>query len=137
MKPRDFLDLADELVIGSGEAEWRSAVSRAYYAAFRLPDTLFSLIAGGALSSAMIPVLLSATAEDGEESGVRLINLVLNLLFSVSFRGISIGGHLGGLIAGLITGWLVIEFAERLRTLRPGASAARGGPFMAKPFTTD
>jgi putative peptidoglycan lipid II flippase len=27
----------------------------AYYAAFRLPDTLFSLIAGGALSSAMIP----------------------------------------------------------------------------------
>ncbi|HEY8744704.1 MAG TPA: hypothetical protein VIU62_16540, partial [Chloroflexota bacterium] len=26
----------------------------AYYAAFRLPDTLFSLIAGGALSSAMI-----------------------------------------------------------------------------------
>jgi putative peptidoglycan lipid II flippase len=30
----------------------------AYYAAFRLPDTLFSLIAGGALSSAMIPELL-------------------------------------------------------------------------------
>lgn len=34
MKPRAFLDLADELVVASGEAEWRSAVSRAYYAAF-------------------------------------------------------------------------------------------------------
>jgi putative peptidoglycan lipid II flippase len=39
--------------------------ANAYYAAFRLPDTLFSLIAGGALSSAMIPVLLSASREGG------------------------------------------------------------------------
>jgi putative peptidoglycan lipid II flippase len=30
-----------------------STEANAYYAAFRLPDTLFSLIAGGALSSAM------------------------------------------------------------------------------------
>ena len=34
MAPREFLDLADELLDGSGEASWRSAVSRAYYAAF-------------------------------------------------------------------------------------------------------
>src|SRR5213082_1167620 len=40
----------------------------AYYAAFRLPDTLFSLIAGGALSSAFIPVLLSTTREEGERA---------------------------------------------------------------------
>src|SRR5579871_5109809 len=33
------------------------ADANAYYAAFRLPDTLFSLVAGGALSSAFIPVL--------------------------------------------------------------------------------
>src|SRR5436309_11734403 len=54
------------------------AQASAYYAAFRLPDTLFSLIAGGALSSAMIPVLLSTTSEDGEQAGRRLTNLVLN-----------------------------------------------------------
>src|SRR4029078_1614659 len=41
--------------------------ANAYYAAFRLPDTLYSLIAGGALSSAMIPVLLSTAREEGEE----------------------------------------------------------------------
>jgi putative peptidoglycan lipid II flippase len=54
----------------------------AYYAAFRLPDTLFSLVAGGALSSAMIPVLLSTTREEGETAGWRLTNLVLTLLMA-------------------------------------------------------
>ncbi|RPI99448.1 MAG: hypothetical protein EHM39_06510 [Chloroflexi bacterium] len=44
----------------------------AYYAAFRLPDTLFSLIAGGALSSAMIPVLLSTAREEGAAARARL-----------------------------------------------------------------
>jgi putative peptidoglycan lipid II flippase len=55
----------------------------AYYAAFRLPDTLFSLIAGGALSSAMIPVLLRTTHEEGEDAGWRLISLVLTTLLAV------------------------------------------------------
>jgi putative peptidoglycan lipid II flippase len=57
--------------------------ANAYYAAFRLPDTLFSLIAGGALSSAMIPVLLNARQKDGEASGWRLISIVLTALLSV------------------------------------------------------
>jgi putative peptidoglycan lipid II flippase len=56
--------------------------ANAYYAAFRLPDTLFSLIAGGALSSAMIPVLLGAVREDGDEAGGRLINLVMTVLLA-------------------------------------------------------
>lgn len=55
----------------------------AYYAAFRLPDTLFSLIAGGALSSAMIPVLLATAKDDGAEAGARLTNLVLTTLLAV------------------------------------------------------
>lgn len=60
-----------------------STEANAYYAAFRLPDTLFSLIAGGALSSAMIPVLLNARQKEGEESGWRLISVVLTSLLSV------------------------------------------------------
>jgi putative peptidoglycan lipid II flippase len=55
----------------------------AYYAAFRLPDTLFSLIAGGALSSAMIPVLLRTIQEDGAAAGWRLTNLILTTLLAV------------------------------------------------------
>nr|AGC72802.1 putative peptidoglycan lipid II flippase MurJ [uncultured bacterium A1Q1_fos_485] len=56
--------------------------ANAYYAAFRLPDTLFSLIAGGALSSAMIPVLLNTVREGGEAAGARLIQLVLTTLLT-------------------------------------------------------
>lgn len=54
----------------------------AYYAAFRLPDTLFSLIAGGALSSAMIPVLLGTSREEGERAEARLTSLVLSTLLA-------------------------------------------------------
>jgi hypothetical protein len=36
MNPRDFLDVAYDLVIGGKEAEWRSAVSRAYYPVFHV-----------------------------------------------------------------------------------------------------
>ena len=60
-----------------------SQQANAYYAAFRLPDTLFSLIAGGALSSAMIPVLLNARQKEGEAAGWRLISVVLTSLLAV------------------------------------------------------
>lgn len=60
-----------------------SSQANAYYAAFRLPDTLFSLIAGGALSSAMIPVLLNARQKEGEAAGWRLISAVLTSLLLV------------------------------------------------------
>jgi putative peptidoglycan lipid II flippase len=56
--------------------------ANAYYAAFRLPDTLFSLIAGGALSSAMIPVLLSTANAEGAAAEWRLVNLVLSALLA-------------------------------------------------------
>lgn len=59
-----------------------STEANAYYAAFRLPDTLFSLVAGGALSSAMIPVLLSARQNDGESAAWRLVGLVLTALLA-------------------------------------------------------
>jgi uncharacterized protein (UPF0332 family) len=36
MNARDFLTVADRLLQGTTEAEWRSALSRAYYAAFHV-----------------------------------------------------------------------------------------------------
>lgn len=60
-----------------------SPEANAYYAAFRLPDTLFSLIAGGALSSAMIPVLLHIEREQGRATAARFVNLVLTTLLAV------------------------------------------------------
>ncbi|MGD9894148.1 MAG: murein biosynthesis integral membrane protein MurJ [Dehalococcoidia bacterium] len=67
--------------------------ANAYYAAFRLPDTLFSLIAGGALSSAMIPVLIGVRRDDGEAAGQRLAGLVLTLLLAV-FSLIVVAGQI-------------------------------------------
>ncbi|HEX5505525.1 MAG TPA: murein biosynthesis integral membrane protein MurJ [Thermomicrobiales bacterium] len=80
------------------------AEANAYYAAFRLPDTLFSLIAGGALSSALIPVLLGATREGGEAAGLRLTNLVLTALLAVFAFVVALGelftpAFVGGLLA--------------------------------------
>ena len=40
MNPRDFLDVANDLVTGVREADWRSAVSRAYYSAFHVARDL-------------------------------------------------------------------------------------------------
>ncbi len=36
-----------------------------YYAAFRLPDTLFNLIAGGAFAQAFIPVFITVKEPSG------------------------------------------------------------------------
>jgi uncharacterized protein (UPF0332 family) len=43
MNAREFLDVAEPLIAGMTEAEWRSAVSRAYYAAFHVARGLLDL----------------------------------------------------------------------------------------------
>ena len=40
MSPRDFLALAEKLIEDDTEGHWRSAVSRAYYAAFHVARSL-------------------------------------------------------------------------------------------------
>jgi uncharacterized protein (UPF0332 family) len=40
MNPRAFLNVADDLLDGNDEEQWRSAVSRAYYAAFHVARQL-------------------------------------------------------------------------------------------------
>lgn len=60
-----------------------SMEANAYYAAFRLPDTLFTLIAGGTLSNAMIPILLGTRRQEGSAAAQRLVSLVLTNLLVV------------------------------------------------------
>jgi len=60
-----------------------SMEANAYYAAFRLPDTLFTLIAGGTLSNAMIPVLLGTRRQEGLVAAQRLVSMVLTTLLAV------------------------------------------------------
>ena len=55
-----------------------SAEMDAYLAAFRIPDLLFALMAGGALGSALIPVLSDYLARDDERGAWRLTAAVIN-----------------------------------------------------------
>ncbi|MCX7789898.1 MAG: MATE family efflux transporter [Chloroflexaceae bacterium] len=52
----------------------------AFYAAFRLPETIGLLIAGGALTNALVPVLVRAFARGGSPAANRLVNLTLTAL---------------------------------------------------------
>lgn len=55
-----------------------SAALDAYYAAFELPDGLFTVVAGSAMATALIPIL-SALITRGDREGVwRLVSAVIN-----------------------------------------------------------
>ncbi len=53
----------------------------AYYAAFGLPDLLFTLIAGGALAAAFIPMFSSFLTRDDRSGAWRLASAVINTAF--------------------------------------------------------
>ena len=52
----------------------------AYLAAFRVPDILFQVVAGGALASAFIPTFASTWSQDNEAGAWRLASAVINLV---------------------------------------------------------
>jgi putative peptidoglycan lipid II flippase len=52
----------------------------AYYAAFKLPDLLFTVVAGGALATAFIPVFASFLADDDLAGAWRLASAITNLV---------------------------------------------------------
>ena len=52
----------------------------AYFAAFRVPDMLFQLVAAGALSSALIPVLAGLWQRGEEARAWRVVSSVLNVM---------------------------------------------------------
>ncbi len=61
-----------------------SADYDAYVAAFNVPDLLFTLIAGGALMSAFLPVFSTARARGEEDEAWTIASAVTNLVFLVT-----------------------------------------------------
>lgn len=74
------LGLLRELLIG--QQFGTSPQYDAYLAAFRIPDLLFQLIAGGALGSAFIPTFAAYLARGDEDGAKRLSSAVINLMFA-------------------------------------------------------
>jgi putative peptidoglycan lipid II flippase len=71
----------------------------AYYASFKLPDMLFTILAGGALSTAFIPVLAEHVALGDRRAAWRLTAAVMNWVV------IAVGAL--ALVAALLAPWLV------------------------------
>ena len=71
----------------------------AYYAAFKLPDLLFSVVAGGALATAFIPVFAGFAAADDRSAAWRLASAVTNWVVLIT-------GALAAL-AAFFSPWLV------------------------------
>ncbi len=81
-----------------------------FFSAFRIPDLLFQLVAAGALSSALIPVIAGLFAKDEDAHAWRVVSTVSTLMISVLL-----------LLAGI-----VLAFAPQLVGLiTPGFDAAQ------------
>lgn len=69
----------------------QNRITDAYNAAFSIPDFLYMLLVGGALSSAFIPVFSKYINTGKEEEGWEVANIVLNLAMILMVFGIIIG----------------------------------------------
>ncbi len=78
--------------------------ANAYYAAARLPETLFDLVAGGALTHAFIPVFLSYEKDHGQRETWRLTSLVFNVML-VALTLLMLAGEF--LTPAFVNSWLV------------------------------
>lgn len=97
-------DMVISYFFGAGE------VTDAYNAAFKLPDLLYYLIAGGALSSAFIPVFTEYLTHDDEENAWQVFSIFGTLITAVLSVVILLGE--------IFTPWLLIP-------LTPGFGAGK------------
>ena len=99
------LGLARDIVISAHYGT--SDALDAYYAASRLNDLIFTLIAGGALASAFIPTFASYLARDDEPGAWRIASHIINILLIA----LSIVSLLAAIFAApIVSGLLGIGF---------------------------
>ena len=83
----------------------------AYLAAFRIPDVLFQIVAGGALASAFIPTFTTLLARQDDKGAWRLASAVINLVLILTSAC--------AILAALLAPWLVSTI------IAPGFDAQR------------
>ena len=88
-----------------------------FNAAFRLPDLIFQLVAAGALSSALIPVI-SGLMENGEQSrAFRVVSTVTNVMLAVLLVLAVIAFVLAPVLVPIITPGFVDDPDKMARTI--------------------
>ena len=69
----------------------QNRITDCYNAAFSIPDFIYVILIGGALSSAFIPVFGSYLAKGEEEEGWKVANTMLNLVVILMLSAITLG----------------------------------------------
>ena len=112
------LGLAREIVIGA--AFGTASDYDAYLAAVRIPDVLFTLIAGGALGSAFIPTFTGYFAREEPEGAWRLASAVINLLLLALTAAAAVAWLVAPLLVAtvLAPGWATDQQALTVSLMR-------------------
>ncbi len=69
----------------------QNELTDAYNAAFSIPDFLYMILVGGALSSAFIPVFSGYLARNEEDEGWRVLSIIFNWIMLLLAIGVAIG----------------------------------------------
>lgn len=69
----------------------QNSYTDAYNAAFSVPDTLYMLLVGGALSAAFIPIFSSYLARKEEEQGWKSVSIIFNWIMLLMVIGVTLG----------------------------------------------
>jgi len=100
-----------------------TGISDAYVAAFTIPDFLYNLLVGGALSAAFIPVFSSYLAKNEEEEAWKMASTVINLVIIIMLFCIGLGflftPELVKLVAHKFTGERLSTTIELTRIMLP------------------
>ena len=105
------LGLAREIVVARQFGT--SAELGAYLAAFRVPDFIFNLLAGGALGSSLIPVLADVRARAEEGALWRVTSAIYNLVGLLT----TVSAALAFLLAPRLTRLLVPGYSPEMQVL--------------------
>ncbi len=95
-----------------------SAEADAWYAAFRIPDTIFMLLAGGALLSAVIPVY----AEVRARGDARELRRFVADLFKIVGAATIVVAAIGALLAGPLMRAIAPGFSDQTLEIATGAA---------------
>ncbi len=90
-----------------------------FFAAFRIPDLMFKLVAAGALSSALIPIVASLLATDQEARAWRVVSTVVDLMLIVLLvLGVLVALTAPVLVPAFTPGFDLIQIARTVELTR-------------------
>ena len=80
------------------------ALADAYNTANQMPNTVFDIVAGGALASVAVPLLAGPLARDRRHEAEHIVSALLTwavvVLLPLSLLGVAVSGPLGSLLGG-------------------------------------